>query len=440
MMMKNIRFIALWFFAVVLVLSTIISFPSKQANAAVGDFPPNPLAKPGYQLYFNNEFGGSSIDTNKWVDAYLPHWSNRTQAAPRYNFNNGSLVLRIDQDQQYWSPFDGVIKSSAIMSGEYAGPLGSTEGLHNFKGNNTVLETQQNGLKFESLYGYYELRAKGNIGSGNHLAWWMVGYETSPEKSAEIDIIEAPGGQMASSSFLLGHGVHAWDDTTVSKEYYFDTIQSDAKQFHIYGFEWTPNQLKFYVDNVLVRTINKSIQYSMVHIINIYENENASGFPWGPFDPNYTYPKQFEIDYFRAYQPVDQYYLIKNRWTGQYLNVQNQTGKVEVSSVPSAYWSGQWKMENTGDGHFRLKNRYLGQLGVGSYMHNEDNLGYVQYGQAQTGWLTAQWSLENVKDTVYKRLKNSTGYVHNENKLGYAQYGSVPSTYWSSQWEFVPVQ
>src|SRR5690349_2537066 len=91
-----------------------------------GDFPANPLDKPGYRLVAHDEFSGPELDTQFWLPAYLPHWSSRAQSAPRYRFEADSLVLEITEDQAPWCPeFDGDIRCSSVQSGTFSGPVGS---------------------------------------------------------------------------------------------------------------------------------------------------------------------------------------------------------------------------------------------------------------------------------------------------------------------------
>jgi hypothetical protein len=47
---------------------------------SAGDFPANPLEKPGYTLEFHDEFDGTELDPEKWLPYYLPHWSSWAQS------------------------------------------------------------------------------------------------------------------------------------------------------------------------------------------------------------------------------------------------------------------------------------------------------------------------------------------------------------------------
>ncbi|MFW9969685.1 MAG: glycoside hydrolase family 16 protein [Candidatus Odinarchaeota archaeon] len=271
--------------------------------------PANPLEKAGYTLEFNDEFEGSTLDTNKWIPFYLPHWSSRAQSKANYHFNDGKLVLQITKEQQPWCPeFDGEVRCSSFQTGEFAGSLGSRLGQHRFSNTLVVREEQKNVRKYTPKYGYFELRAKGLKTSANHVALWMIGYEDSPEKSSEIAIFELVGSHASSGSSGVRYGVHPWGDPNIQDEFYEDFFDINITQYHIYGLEWTPTHLDFYIDNIKIRTINQSPQYPMQFLLSIFEHRFEGAWT-GQYNPNDPYPKKFIIDYFRAYQPNRGYTL-----------------------------------------------------------------------------------------------------------------------------------
>jgi hypothetical protein len=272
-----------------------------------GDFPPNPLEKPGYRLEFHDEFDGPDLDTSKWLPYYLPHWSSRAQTSPRYNFEDGNLILQITKDQPAWCPeFDGEVRCSSIQTGAFSGAVGSKIGQLRFSSACVVREAQEDVRTYTPQYGYFELRAKGLKTSANHVALWMIGYEDSPEKSGEIANFELVGALRGAESSGVRFGVHPWSDPTLEEEFYEEFLPIDTACFHIYGVEWTPDQIDFYVDNAKIKTTQQSPQYPMQFMLSIYEHPFEGAWT-GTYDPNAPYPKKFTIDYFRAYQPVEGY-------------------------------------------------------------------------------------------------------------------------------------
>jgi len=272
-----------------------------------GDFPANPSQKKGYVLEFQDEFDGPTLDTGKWFPYYLPHWSSRARSSPNYVFKDGNLVLQITRDQQPWCPeFDGDIRCSSIQTGAFAGPVGSKIGQLQFNPALVVREAQDNVRTYTPQYGYFELRAKGLNASAANASLWMIGYEDRPEKSGEIAIFELGGSLSGAESSGVRFGVHPWGDPTLKDEFFEEWLPINSANYHIYAVEWTPTHIDFYVDNVKLKTLQQSPRYPMQFMLSLYEH--PSGESWtGVYDPSAPYPKEFRIDYFRAYQPENGY-------------------------------------------------------------------------------------------------------------------------------------
>ncbi|HET9909841.1 MAG TPA: glycoside hydrolase family 16 protein, partial [Anaerolineales bacterium] len=211
-----------------------------------------------------------------------------------------NLVLQITEDQRPWCPeFDGDVKASCIQTGLFAGPLGSRLGQLRFSDELIVREAQTNARLYTPQYGYFECRAKAINIPGNHVSLYMIGYEDTPEKCGEINLFEIFGKNVGPNSANVGYGIHPWKDPKLIDEFYQDWLGIDATKFHVYALEWTPSHIDFYVDTQKIRWIHQSPDYPMQFILSIYE------LPGG--DINAPYPKEFVIDYVRAYQPETGY-------------------------------------------------------------------------------------------------------------------------------------
>ena len=260
------------------------------------DFPPNPIDKPGYRLEWHDEFEGPELDLSKWLPYYLPQWSSRERSAPRYIFRDSTLVLQITEDQQPWCPeFDGDVKASCLQTGLFAGPVGSGLGQLHFTSGLVVREAQTNKRVYTPQYGYFECRAKAIRSARNHVALWMIGYEDTPEKCGEINMFEIFGKDVNATSTVVRYGIHPWKDPNLTDEFYQDRIDIDATKFHIYAHEWSPTHVDFYVDNQKIKRIDQSPKYPMQFMLSIYELPGT--------EENSVYPKEFVVDYVRAYQP-----------------------------------------------------------------------------------------------------------------------------------------
>ncbi|MBT1711467.1 starch-binding protein [Fulvivirgaceae bacterium PWU5] len=83
------------------------------------------------------------------------------------------------------------------------------------------------------------------------------------------------------------------------------------------------------------------------------------------------------------------YFWLKNRGTGEYMHIENQTGSVQCTAVTLDWWSAQWSQDNVDGTYARLRNRWQ----TGSIVHVEGQTGSAQYAGAQDGWYSAQWQL-----------------------------------------------
>jgi beta-glucanase (GH16 family) len=281
--------------ASVLVGSTLGAVP-----AAAADTPPNPISKPGYFLTANDEFNvaGATLTPALWNAKYLQHWTTVDTSA-RYNISGGNLDLRIDPDTPPWDPAkDGDTRISSIQTAE-------RNWLHNWAGYTSIANPQPTTAQHVQKYGYFEIRARTQRGGGIHSAWWMIGAQqdvvngSGSQQTAEVDIFENVGRDPANPLVNLLR----WSDPNLSQDtgvYNLGFNAADA--YHVYGFEWTPNDMKFYADGRLIKTFNQSPRYPMLTLLGIYE-KRVNGWT-GPFDPSIPYPKVFSIDYFRAYQKI----------------------------------------------------------------------------------------------------------------------------------------
>jgi Glycosyl hydrolases family 16 len=259
------------------------------------DFPANEKIKPGYILDFNEEFDQSTIDTTKWIPYYLPQWSSREKSLPSYELANGQLILKITKDQEPWCPeFNGGVKCSSLQTGLFSGEVGTPYGQHRFSPLCRVRQSQRAAKLYTPLYGYIEIRAKVVLGPNNVAAFWMIGFEDTPERSGEVCIMEVKGKNVVNSQFVNGYGIHPFADKDLKEEFYEDIIASNPSMFTIYAVKWQPDQLDFYINNRLVRSVKQAPAYEMQLMLNIYQipaDQQGNGF----------YPNRMVVDYVRGY-------------------------------------------------------------------------------------------------------------------------------------------
>jgi hypothetical protein len=255
--------------------------------------------KAGYELAFEDTFDGDTLDQRRWLPWYLPQWSSRETSAARYQLGGGVLRLVIEADQPPWCPeFDGQTRVSSLQTGVFAGPVGSPVGQSRFTPGLVVRQAQPAARLYTPQYGLFELRAKAIDDPRCMVALWMIGYEDDPERSAEICICEIFGRNVAADRAGVGMGLHPFGDPRIRDEFSVESLAIDARDFHVYAAEWTPEHVAFFVDHRLVKTVEQSPAYPMQFMLGIYEfpDDGEAGQPAHP------YPKQFVVDYFRGYR------------------------------------------------------------------------------------------------------------------------------------------
>lgn len=258
----------------------------------------------GYALAFADEFEGRDLDLTRWLPAHLPQWSSRAQAAARYELRDGHLLLQIAEDQEPWCPeLDGTTKVSSLQTGVFSGPVGTTIGQHRFNERAVVREAQPARRLYTPLHGFFEVRARAVADARTMVAFWMIGYEDTPVRSGEICVCEIFGSDVEPGRAVVGMGVHPFGDPELVDDFERAPLPIDATELHTYAAEWTPTQVRFFVDGDLVKVSAQSPSYPMQLMLGVYEFDE-------PTDPavrqgaTERYPKEFVVDHVRGYRAV----------------------------------------------------------------------------------------------------------------------------------------
>jgi hypothetical protein len=272
---------------------------SQTAEDRPGAF--DPVTKDGYELEFEDVFEGDHLDQTRWVAHYLPQWTTRAASAARYRVGGGLLRLLIEENQPPWCPdLEKGLRVSSLQTGVFAGPVGSSVGQHGRASGAVVREAQRNVRLYTPRYGLIEMRAKATDDPRAMVALWMIGYEDGPERSAEICICEIFGRDVRPDSARIGMGLHPFGDPAITDDFTVETLPIDARQFHVYAAEWTPDRVTFLIDGRHIRTVQQSPCYPMQLMLNIYEFPDAGEQP----AHERPYPKEFAVDYVRGYRPA----------------------------------------------------------------------------------------------------------------------------------------
>jgi beta-glucanase (GH16 family) len=159
--------------------------------------------------------------------------------------------------------------------------------------------------KVEQQYGRIEARMQLPWGQGLWPAFWMLGSnidEVPWPQCGEIDIMEYRGQD---PSTLIGsvHGPGYSAGQAVSKEYNLPNDRFDTG-FHIFGIEWGPDYINFYVDDVLYNQITPEDvdgEWVFDHPFYLLLNVAVGGDFVGPVGANTVFPQTLLVDYVRIY-------------------------------------------------------------------------------------------------------------------------------------------
>lgn len=190
---------------------------------------------------------------------------------------------------------DGSLYVSAILSKDTSDSSKYQTGCIQSKG------------KFSFIYGKVEVRAKLAKGKGSWPAIWMM-----PEKgvygrwphSGEIDIME-----QLNSDTIVYQTLHSnYVDVQNKKEYpkYFITAPYQVDQYNVYGLEWFPDRLDFFINGKKTFTYPKlqegeSKQWPFDQKFYIILNQ-ALGGNWVGSISDQNLPVQMMVDWVRVYK------------------------------------------------------------------------------------------------------------------------------------------
>lgn len=235
-----------------------------------------------YKLVWSDDF--DTFNLNDWnYECHEPGWVNNelqeyTNSSENIYAEDGKLVIKANK------------VGDKITSGKV-----TTQNKHAWK------------------YGKFEISAKAVEGKGLWPAIWMMptneNFYGQWPRCGEIDIMELLGHEPNKSYATIHYGnPHKEQQGT------YNSPTSLADDFHVYGLEWEPSEMRFYVDGVLINKVNDwytktegmdEITYPAPFDQEFYLQFNlAVGGNW-PGNPDETTNfdnAKFMIDYVKVYQ------------------------------------------------------------------------------------------------------------------------------------------
>jgi hypothetical protein len=220
-------------------------------------------------MAFRDDFDAGDLDRSVWTPHYLPQWSSRAESAATYEVAGSELRLSIPPEQGLWCPDQHTepLRVSAIQSGVYSGPVGSTVGQQPFEDGLVVREAQPAHWGWTPHHGVLEVRARMELSPRSMASVWLVGIEDEPHRSGEICVFEVFGD----APTAVGMGVHPFRDPALRDDFAAPRLDIDVTEFHVYAAEWSPGRVVHRVDGEPVRTVEQAPDYPLQMMIGVFD-------------------------------------------------------------------------------------------------------------------------------------------------------------------------
>ncbi len=282
-----------------------------------------PLGVPGnwaFQKQFSDEFKGSSIN-NKW-SKNVDNWPAWSSDPTKVKIRNNKLIMSIAREDHFGNGQKQYFKSGILIS--------------------------KNKIK----YGYFEVKMKG-VGSspGASPAFWL--YSKVRNSNVKYIEIDCPEIQFK----VRDNDVLGWNVVNIKNnnerisirqetgclnkpdnvDYCFPKPRFDpSNRFHVYGCNWTPNKIEFFIDGKKVgKTINNSVhKHPMSLVISLGLREpfyTYSGIGPGtriPVDPDTVRPRSI-LNGFPMKSEVE-YVRVWKKKPGNNANIRNKNGALNL--------------------------------------------------------------------------------------------------------------
>lgn len=214
---------------------------------------------------------GRGPNGDGWGNQELQYYTDRTD---NVKVDNGLLLITAKEES-----FEGASYTSARLV---------TRGL------------------FEQQYGRFEARIRLPYGKGLWPAFWLLGNDCDQNiwpQCGEIDIMEYLGDS-PTVTFGSVHGPGYSAGEAETKEYELENDRFDTG-FHVFGIEWGPDYINYYVDGDLFNQITPDDvpgEWVFDHPFYIILNVAVGGsFPGSPNEDT-TFPQTMLVDYVRVYE------------------------------------------------------------------------------------------------------------------------------------------
>ncbi|MDR1454212.1 MAG: family 16 glycosylhydrolase [Tannerella sp.] len=265
---------------------TTASFFASHAQNADNNSIPKPEIEGDFVFVpeFSDEFEGSGIDTTKWYTTN-PTWLGRQPAF----FSRENVVQK-----------DG--KLHLTMRKETPPAELAAKGYHTYS---SAAVKSARTIK----YGYFEIKSRAMNSKGSSAFWF---YDQSPEVWTEIDVFELCGtGEREKTDYMTVHVFHTpLKGQHVSSGEQWNAPYRFADDYHVFGLEWTPFVIRWYVDGRAVRTVENTHWHQPLTM-----NFDSETMPdWFGLPADNELSSTFSIEYIRTWQYKTAAWKDEGKW------------------------------------------------------------------------------------------------------------------------------
>ncbi len=266
----------------------------------------NDTALDGWELIWNDEFNGNSLDMSKW--SYQTGYYLSSDPGT-WGWGNAELEYYTDSTKNTFLQ-DGKVNFKALYEPTTFPEIDANRVAPYSSGK---LITQN---KFSFKYGRIDFCAKLPTGNGIWPALWMMPNDSvygGWAASGEIDVMEARGRIPNSTSGTIHFGGSWPSNTYLGADYIFPEGSTFDDGYHVYSCIWEEDMIKWYVDGTCFSVISSDQWYSSGDPNNplapfdqefyIIMNLAVGGWFDGGITPNEgDIPAEMHVEYVRVYQ------------------------------------------------------------------------------------------------------------------------------------------
>ena len=230
-----------------------------------------------WRLTFEDHFSGDELDESKWLTKF--YWGETvlnesySLASDLHAYKMENVKLKNDSLCILTQAEQHEAKAWGTAKGFHVKPYRFTSGIAN------------SGLSFRQQYGKFVAKIRCDRAKGLYHAFWLVGESITPH----IDIAKFDDQKVGKMelNYYVGNGEQMKSYTKKA------SIPDTRAGFLIYSLEWTPDALRWYVNDVLIHELRENVPDSPMYVAF------SSGLR-SEISEDHSY--LFEIDWIKIYQ------------------------------------------------------------------------------------------------------------------------------------------